>query len=350
MNKDEKDFEKQADAAKRVRGQLITYAMNLHSMQPRVFSFQLLLCGSNARIIRWDRTGAVVTELFDWTQGAILYEFLYRFNAATPKQRGLDTTARKALPEEKTQLRAALQTAGYSETDAMQPPFYVYSVSQDAQGFTLPEPREFVAGRPVAHSRAFTGRASTGYICYEMAAKQLHFMKDAWRSSTSTARLDEPRIYRRLNALEVEDGSIPDDGEDHLNEDTIPGLSELHNPAPEDPAALSAEPRAVPHVATLLCGGDVYDLGDQTAAQVTFEHNSLPREEIPLQLDDDASPPSRPARPMQKYIHFRMVLVEVGESLDQFTTVPELLQILMDVIVGTFFSFWGVVHLQALTR
>jgi 3-oxoacyl-ACP reductase-like protein len=54
--------------------------MHQHYYQPRVFSFQLLLFGKRARIIRWDRTGALVTPPFEWKDGGILGDFLRRFS------------------------------------------------------------------------------------------------------------------------------------------------------------------------------------------------------------------------------------------------------------------------------
>jgi serine/threonine protein kinase len=87
---------------------------------------------------------------------------------------------------------------------------------------------------------------------------------------------------------------------------------------------------AVPHVATMLCGGDVYYADDQTTPQTTRLHK--------LVDDDDEN-----RRPMQQYIHFRMVLKEVGEPLEKFESVPDLLQVISDVVVGAWLpSPWRV--------
>jgi hypothetical protein len=59
-------FEKEAASTRRICGQLITYAKRHHEAQPHIFSFHLCLIDNQARIIRWDRTSALVTELFPW--------------------------------------------------------------------------------------------------------------------------------------------------------------------------------------------------------------------------------------------------------------------------------------------
>ena len=138
-------FEKSAHFAKRIRGQLITYAKHHHDAQPRVFSFQLFLFGEQARIIRWDRTGALVTTPFQWTNGTVLPDFLARFDAASPKQRGADTTARPASPEEITKATDAFMRAGVDDASAMTGPYYSNEVSTEALGqWTLSRPGSFI--------------------------------------------------------------------------------------------------------------------------------------------------------------------------------------------------------------
>ena len=206
----------------------------------------------------------------------------------------------------------------------MTEPYYTYEVPAEPL-VSKPSNREanpprapgrfFVAGRPVVWSHSFTGRASTGYICYDVATGGVHFMKDAWRAAT--ACVDEPSIYRRLNKHCPDLGGDPDDGEEDFFEpadrptESGGSLSDIVATAP-------GEPFAVPHVATMLCGGDVYYADDRTTPQTTRLHG-----------DNSGN-----RKPMQEYIHFRMVLKDVGEPLEKFESVPDLLQVISDVVVG----------------
>ncbi|THG93868.1 hypothetical protein EW026_g7482, partial [Hermanssonia centrifuga] len=82
-------------------GQMIHYAREQMSHQHRVFMFSLHIVHDSARIIRWDRMGAIVTEAFNFVlQPQILAEFLFRFNLLGPEGRGFDSSAGLAHPKE----------------------------------------------------------------------------------------------------------------------------------------------------------------------------------------------------------------------------------------------------------
>lgn len=337
--KTETDVEKPAQSAQHVRGQLATYAMLLHDVQPRVFSFQLLLIGTNARILRWDRTGVIVSDLFNWMQGPTLYDFFSRFHAADDLGRGLDVTAHPAEEDDIAKARTAFESAGFKDTPATKKPFYVYEVPSLTENAPTQRTRSFIAGRPVAYPHVFTGRATTGYICYEKETGGVHFMKDAWRLLGRDAPISEAEVYGILNKAGPVPLGHPDDGEedyfrendqkewlDRLGLGPALGASDL----PADGS--STTDSAVPHVATLMCGDDV---SDANGLQQTFDHSTLIHEMVPL--PSTATPPpqdGRPPRRMQQYAHFRLVLKEVGQPLAKFNSVRNLLQVLLDVVEG----------------
>ncbi|KAI0309001.1 hypothetical protein OF83DRAFT_1024807, partial [Amylostereum chailletii] len=60
-------------------GQMIAYAATQFASQHRVFIFSFLLMGDYARLLRWDRSGVVVTERFNWKTDPTLAEFFWRF-------------------------------------------------------------------------------------------------------------------------------------------------------------------------------------------------------------------------------------------------------------------------------
>lgn len=75
------------------RGHQIDYVAQIMSRQHRTHVFSITIIGHNACIIRWDRSGAVISEAFDYAETNYLSEFLFRYEHATTQQRGHDTTA-----------------------------------------------------------------------------------------------------------------------------------------------------------------------------------------------------------------------------------------------------------------
>lgn len=310
--------EKPTKTSGRVRGQLICYNLHQFREQPRIFSFQLLLIDKYARLIRWDRSGAVVTEAFDWTTGTLLSEFLTRFAAASSKERGIDTTVHPASPEEQRQAEQACEREGLPKPRA---PFWVYEVTDEpdavvensgptpadptldspssapqsdpapvSEAECVPEPasrsrgetREFVVGRPVSNPRAFTGRTSTGFVAYDVKANDVAYLKDAWCPNDPDI-VPEGQIYRKLQPAEGEQGC--------------------------------------PFIPTLVCAGDVYDSDGQRQETVSDE-------QVPPHLKANSR--------IRRYTHTRTVVREVGVPMTAFNKVSDLLQLMCDTIDGMF--------------
>ncbi|KAA1475201.1 hypothetical protein DENSPDRAFT_805374 [Dentipellis sp. KUC8613] len=84
-------FEGCTEGSKDVRGQITSYAAAMLDLQFRTFVFSVLIMGEHARLIRWDRSGAIVTRSFDYCEDPEpLAQFLWRFNFLSPAQRGHD--------------------------------------------------------------------------------------------------------------------------------------------------------------------------------------------------------------------------------------------------------------------
>ncbi|KAI0031605.1 hypothetical protein K488DRAFT_36330, partial [Vararia minispora EC-137] len=71
-------------------GQIATYAMNQSWAQPRTHIFSILRFPREARLLRWDHSGVIVSERFAWGDGEELSDFLWRYVNLTPAQRGHD--------------------------------------------------------------------------------------------------------------------------------------------------------------------------------------------------------------------------------------------------------------------
>ena len=75
-------------------GQNGRYAHTVLTRQIRVRAFSLTISGTTARIVCWERSGAIVTEAFDYkTNPHILVDFVWRFVKTNKLQRGFDPTA-----------------------------------------------------------------------------------------------------------------------------------------------------------------------------------------------------------------------------------------------------------------
>ncbi|KAI1784581.1 hypothetical protein LXA43DRAFT_901342 [Ganoderma leucocontextum] len=92
-----KNVEASADSRIDVRGQLMSYGERHFYFQHRTGLFMLLVNGGEFRVIRWDRSGCIVTEALNYVDTVEhtkkLLQFLYAYSKAEPAQRGFDTTA-----------------------------------------------------------------------------------------------------------------------------------------------------------------------------------------------------------------------------------------------------------------
>ena len=94
MGKNKVFGEAKAGRRKANLGQIIVYASEIFLHQHRLFHFTVVILGVSARIIRWDRSGAVVSEKFNYkTKPHLLCQFLWRFCHLTDTQQGYDPSA-----------------------------------------------------------------------------------------------------------------------------------------------------------------------------------------------------------------------------------------------------------------
>jgi hypothetical protein len=83
--------ESNAEDSKKTLGLLAYYAKLFLTRQQRTHLFQLVIFGSNARFLRWDHTGVVISEPFDYVQeSTYLVDFLWRYSHMDSTQKGWD--------------------------------------------------------------------------------------------------------------------------------------------------------------------------------------------------------------------------------------------------------------------
>ncbi len=96
-----KDMEPDAFTRTGVRGQLMSYGERFFFFQHRTGLFMLLVNGDEFRVVRWDRSGCIVTEGLNYVDTPEhtkkLLQFFYAYSKATPEQRGMDPTATRLL-------------------------------------------------------------------------------------------------------------------------------------------------------------------------------------------------------------------------------------------------------------
>ncbi|KAI6097159.1 hypothetical protein F5141DRAFT_1255676 [Pisolithus sp. B1] len=99
-------FERDTVIANDARGQITSYAVRQFYSQYRFFAFSIVVFGDHARLVRWDRSGAVVSARFNYVDNAnLLVDFLWRFSHLSREDRGHDPTVSPAsdLSEETAQ-------------------------------------------------------------------------------------------------------------------------------------------------------------------------------------------------------------------------------------------------------
>ena len=337
-------LEPQAETRKDVRRQIISYGDLIFYMQHRTFTFMILVMGRRVRLIRWDRSGAIVTNSIDYYENPEpLCEFLWRISFVKNIALGIDPTATRIIPgsaEYKMMKSIAANTtrdmpyhpdllpvdykppAGYWYTYIREMfaesirhadwPCYKLEVTQNGK------PYYFLVGKPHFLARGLAGRGTRGYVAYDIANDRLVWLKDTWRASYDLLE-KEGDILRRLNDAKLS--------------------SKIHVP-------------------TVVCHGDVPNQATLTADWWEHKHPELPetgtppppsapprkpsRVTLPVKRgppdDDDSSEDPKPNFrhdcPLRHHQHYRLVVAEVCMPLKDFTCGKQLVSVMCDCLTS----------------
>jgi len=268
------------NSAYKTCGQVIGYATAHHRSQFRVFSFSVVVVEDTFRLLRWDRSGIIYTGPSDLTDGN-LFEFLWRFNHLSPVDRGHDPTvypaddndAKLALPKLRTYPKFE-----YVQTEHLHT-ILVWDDRSPDDG-----PRRYITPSVRWATEALIGRATFGYIAFDVERGELVYLKDFWR-------VDHPEIQK--------EGDV---------------YRELHE-------------AGVRNIAKMGRAGDVRSTtNSQVCASVGVQRTK------PY---DYLSYPWCPGRPVvEPYVHYRLVLETVGMALNRFKSTRQLCEVIRDAIVG----------------
>ncbi|KAI0090941.1 hypothetical protein BDY19DRAFT_665334 [Irpex rosettiformis] len=211
---------------KKSQRQLAEYATEMMVRQHRVFIFIVYIAGDQARLTRWDRAGCIVSTPISLTNEPWkLLKFVYRLGLMSNEELGYDTTAVLATEEEIKELIAFQPRNKYAAERAQDIidnhvyyPIYKVICSNALTGDTP----HFI-GKHISASHSPTGRATIGYITFNMLGKngpRLSFRKDYWRPVLPNMRT-ELSIYEPLKAKGVPRIATVIGGGDIANQRTV---------------------------------------------------------------------------------------------------------------------------------
>ncbi|KAH9949650.1 hypothetical protein B0H21DRAFT_889526 [Amylocystis lapponica] len=290
------------------RFQSMHSASEIFLRQHRCFLYSVIILGTSARIVRWDRSGAMVTRRLDSKEEPqTLCDFLWYFGRMSAEDQGYDPSAvpvAKGSDDYDLMDKKAKEELPRDENNNENVRDYVRryfkrSLADGWQRFKVEVPldevsedtyakiyghgagdgpttstgeektRTFLICKPHFSTSGVVGRGTRGYVAIDCATKDFVFLKDTWR-------IDLPDTEREGDVLQT------------LNKNGV---------------------RNIP---TVLCHGDIL-------AQYTETQN--------YEIEES------PARNRLKtYCHYRLVEKEVGQALEEFYDSQDLVSVVVDCL------------------
>ena len=223
------EFLRSHTAARRTLGQMTEYVSKVLRRQHRTHFFVLFVMKGRARIIRWDRAGAIVSTPINFAQDPrLLHDVIWRYACMNEAQRGYDPTAVLATEEEIAAMRNCPAPSDWADryrNGAMgQPGWPMYKVTMRSDDLIderlltpiakniHPSERHskpcegtptFIVGKAYFASDSVAGRGTKCFIAYEVSRDRLVFLKDYWRPNIDTL-LAEGATLKKLRTEDVQ--------------------------------------------------------------------------------------------------------------------------------------------------
>jgi hypothetical protein len=160
---------RQSKTAKDTLGQITSYAVAQLGSQFRTHLYSIFVMKDKARLLRWDRSGTIVTEAIKYNESPFLVEFFRRYSKASPEMCGKDQSVSAVTPAEADVARQALQLDDNIPLVKLAIPV----ANQSSQYFITHAPRATLYTPP--------GRATRGFRAYDILRGKCVFLKDSWR-------------------------------------------------------------------------------------------------------------------------------------------------------------------------
>ncbi|CAL1715118.1 unnamed protein product [Somion occarium] len=200
-------------ASRRTRGQFAEYISEILARQHRQFTFAFYIYKNWARFFIVDRVASVTTPAFDYVKDPYTFlKFFYRLAQADASAQGYDPTVTLASSTSISTLKEHMIT----NHGAIQPfiddamndafahestsiwPLYEVQVHDEESGNMSP----FLIGKPRTPAASMFGRATKGYIAFDLVKHDFVWLKDAWRLDSPDSH-PEWEVYKKLKDADV---------------------------------------------------------------------------------------------------------------------------------------------------
>jgi hypothetical protein len=293
-------------------------------------SFLVSLFKSQARLFRWDRAGAIVTESFDYVASPLLAEFFMRFDRLTP--RGRDSTVK--IPSKEDRLAASRLLAPMQRPDESDEEFEGRKKEFDPATFLeylVPnpeaanaEPLRFIGLQPTRARLSLLGRSSRGCAVYDVQNKCVCYLKDTWRVDSSLL-VQEGKTYEQLH-----EANVPHIARVVTHGDIVYENTELTTTNP--PAACSESTSRMTRRGAILAKQIV-----PTVSQQRLDLRNVHKTTTDKFCQETWCTLKLSKQLLPGYTHYRLVSNVVGRDLTSFHSTKELIQVFIDTIEGTSF-------------
>jgi hypothetical protein len=152
-------------------GQITAYATLVLGSEYRTHAFTILIIKDYARLIRWDRAGAIVTAPIQYNIEPYLHDFLTRYHNASREVRGHDVTV--CPPDKDVELRARTVKE--------------LAKAKVLLSVAIPDPKQplglshYIVCGPRTQPFIPVGRWTRTSIAYHVQGDKRVFLKDSWR-------------------------------------------------------------------------------------------------------------------------------------------------------------------------
>ena len=394
---DSKDnISSEANDRKRGRGQCISYSELLFAIQHRVALFMLVIVGTRARFVRWDRSGTVVTRAFDYVEDwEFMCDILWRISLCSDAQLGLDPTATRLRPRdadyERMSAAAEAHPKDVDETErdlkandipedgavykyvrtmfsesVKSWPRYRVAVPfskvdkvgkddkdgkvgkndkdrTDSKGHQVgPDSKDdkatryFLIAKPTFRARGMSGRGNRGYVALDCETGKFVWLKDAWRAHYLLVD-KEGDVLRRLNNAKVM--NVPTvichgDIEDQVT--LTPDWWEAINPLPSPDSQSDPPSSSLPSSSTSRTRSTA---SSSASRKRKYDHDGSEDSVPPPKGVGTGLVPFREDCPLRLHKHYRLVEKEVGMPLTRFQSGRQLVSVVLDCIYGACLAF-----------
>jgi hypothetical protein len=177
-------------SARDTLGQITLYAAAQFGAQFRTHLYSVFICKDTARILRWDRSGTIVTEAFKYNDSSYLVDFFRFYSVAPPAMRGVDASVSIPKAKEQREARNALKWDDNIPLFKLSVPFAPGSL------------RYFIVCSPITTAYTPPGCATRGFEAYDQSQKTAVYLKDSWKLNLSDITA-EGLVYETLKKASV---------------------------------------------------------------------------------------------------------------------------------------------------